>query len=132
MEKIKDKKTYTFDDIHDIEKHILEIHSRDISKVLSDDLLLGTLDDKEKKYVSEQIVLAHEASFLIQEQQYREYAVSRLLLKGVMVVILNRNIKPNPILDLVLRKHEELLEPDKPDIDQKLMEKLESDKRGKK
>lgn len=119
-----------FDDVHDIEKHIMKIHSKVIADVLSDDLLLGELEEKERTYVARQVELAHEADHIIVDEEQRKYAVSKLLLKGVMVVILKRNSKSNALVQMILNKRlEEAKQMEEGEIDRKLMEKLEKEKK---
>ena len=127
-----DDRNIIIEDSKDIEKHILQIHTQSLQNILTNDLILGVLEEKEKKYVSEQVSLAHEASYMIKEKEYRDYAVSRLLLKAVTVVLLNRNVKGNPLTELLLKKKEELLQPPDENMDKALMEKLDRAKRGEK
>lgn len=122
-----------FDDSHDVEKHILDIHSSTLTKVLSNDLVMAVLDDREKTFISNNIQSAHEAEHIIKDSDMGKYCASRLLLKAYTVAILNRNIKGNPIIELLLNKqNEDILQQPDGEVDKAIMEKLDRDKRGKK
>lgn len=124
-EESKKGKPLTVDDAHDIEKHLLNIHTDILSDVATSDLLMACLDEKEKKYVTEQLSLAHEADHLIVEPKQREYAKRRLLLKGMAVVWLKRNDKVNPFAELLLRKKEEMLLNENEELDQRVVENVD-------
>lgn len=124
----KEEKDKSFDDVHDIQRHVLDIHSQDMVKVLSQDLVMAVLDEKQKKFITKNIQSAHEALHLIKDKEYAEYASSRLLLSANTVAILERNKKDNPIIGVTLREPEREAEETDNKIDQKILDKLERKK----
>ena len=91
-------------DLNDVKKHVLGIHSTSLMKVLNGDMVMGVLEPKEKTFIMNNIEAAFEALNRVDDPKTAEYCANRLLLKAVSVAILNRNVKGNPMIMAVLEK----------------------------
>lgn len=119
------------DDDHDVKRHILQVHDPVGKKVISNDIVLAVLEEKERKFCIDQIRVANDIMTnrsLIRDPKIAEVCARSLLIDVLSVCVTKRNVKGNPILDVVLRPADMASPPEEEDLDSKIREVVKKKK----